>query len=161
MNASNPDASAVGVPTVVINHPEGPIEVPGSAVVRLIEPLYGFPDRLEYALIPAARQGLWWFISVHQPTVTFVVADPFVGKPDFVLDLGDTERQQLGITATEDVLVLVLLALPPHPEGTVTGNFRAPIVLNLPSGIGMQVLGTSDTHQLAAPVDLARYAIID
>jgi flagellar assembly factor FliW len=146
---------------VVIDHPEGPLEVPASAVVQLTEPLYGFPDRLEYVLIPAARQGLWWFISVHQPTVTFVVADPFVGKPEFSIDLGEIERQQLGIAAVDDVLVLVMLALPGPAGGDVTANFRAPVVLNLRTRVGMQILGTRETDRLAEPVDLARYAMVD
>ena len=160
MSAANPAETPSGTATVVIDHPEGQIEVPASAVIRLTEPLLGFPDRLEYALIPAAREGIWWFISVHQPTVTFVLADPFVVKPDYGVDLTDADQAALQISSVDDGLALVMLSLPPIAGERVTANFRAPLVFNLQARYGMQIMGRDEMAELRATVSLSSYPTI-
>jgi flagellar assembly factor FliW len=157
VSATNP-LQAADAATVHINHPEGQLEVPASAVVRLTEPLYGFPDRLEYALIPAARQGLWWFISVHQPTVTFLVADPFRAKPGCTVDLTETDCQALDVTAPEDALILVMVTLPVASGAPATANFRAPLVLNLRARRAAQTISLDDSARLQEPIDLASFS---
>lgn len=157
MNATRPVQPSEAT-TVTIHHPEGQLEVPASAVVRLTEPLYGFPDRLEYALVPAARQGLWWFISVHQPTVTFVVADPFRAKPGCTVDLTEADCQALDVTAAEDALILVMVTLPVASGAPATANFRAPLVLNLRARRAAQTISHDDSARLQEPVDLASFS---
>ena len=157
MNATNPEKPAADAPTVVIDHPEGQIEVPASSVVRLNAPLYGFPGRVEYALIPAARQGLWWFISVDQPTATFVLADPFRAKPGFTVDLTEADSHALDVTMPEDALILVLVTLPLASGTPATANFRAPLVLNLRARRAAQTISLDESARLQEPIDLASF----
>jgi flagellar assembly factor FliW len=135
----------------------GTIDVSGDAIMRFISPLWGFPDRTEYALLPAARQGLWWLLSVQEPHTTFVLADPFVGHPDYAIDLGDAEREALQIAQPTDALALVMVALPMTPAEPVTGNFRAPIVFNISQGVAQQVVNRDERHSLREPMNLAEY----
>jgi len=152
---------ASGAETVTISHPDGPLEVPADAVLRLTEPLLGFPDRMEYVLLPTVRQGVWWFISVGEPSVTFVLADPFVVKPDYSVDLTDADQQALQITSVDDALALVILSLPPIHGEKVTANFRAPLVFNLRSGCGMQIMGRDESVELQAEVSIGAYRMIE
>jgi flagellar assembly factor FliW len=147
--------------TVVIDHPEGQLEVPVSAVVRLVEPLYGFPERLDYALIPAAREGLWWFISVEQPTATFIVADPFPGKPDYQVELAAPDLEGLHADGPNDVLALVLLDLNMSEGKSVTANMRAPLLLNLHAHAAKQALLADERLSLTEPFSLAAYPLIE
>lgn len=135
----------------------GTIEVSGEAIMRFREPIWGFPDRTEYALLPAARQGIWWLLSVQEPHTTFVLADPFVGHTDYGIDLGDSEREALQIEQPTDALALVMVALPMTPTETVTGNFRAPIVFNISKGLGQQVINRDEGYSLREPIDLGAY----
>lgn len=144
---------------ISIDHPEGTLEVPDDAIVQFAEPLLGFPGRQSYALIPAAREGLWWCISLGQPVVTFVLADPFVAHPDFTFELSAADRARLEIREATDPLVLVMLRLPLGPEGEVTANFRAPIVCNVHTRHAAQVISANDQHALDGAVDLARYTL--
>jgi flagellar assembly factor FliW len=154
-----PDATAVDavLDTVTIQHAGGSLTVPAQSIVHLSEALWGFPDRLDYALLPGARQGLWWFMSTGEPQVSFVLADPFVVDPDYVVDLGELEKHMLGITDANDVLALIMLALPAAPQDTVTGNFRAPIVINLRTRRAMQIISRDDSHGMKQPVDLTKF----
>ena len=66
---------------------------------------------LLFALLPAARQGLWWLLSVDEPQTTFVLADPFVGHAGYGIDLGESEREALQIVEPTDALALVMVSL--------------------------------------------------
>jgi flagellar assembly factor FliW len=125
--------------------------------VQFREALWGFPDRLDYVLLPTARQGMWWMISVGEPTVTFVLADPFVAHTEYAIDLGDTERTMLRLTDPTDAFVLVMVSLPSAPGEQATANLRAPIVFNLAERRAAQIVGRDESHSLRAPLDLTVY----
>lgn len=152
-------APASAATTVTVTHSEGSIEVPASLVMQFTEALWGFPNRREYALLPAARHGLWWLMSVGEPAVTFVLADPFQIDPNYGLDLGDTERVTLGLSDPTDALALVLVTLPAAGEGAATANMRAPIVFNLAARRAAQVISRDDAHALKQPIDLTIFPI--
>lgn len=125
--------------------------------VRFPTPLWGIPHARTYALRPAAREGVWWLQSHEEPVTTFVLADPFVVDADYFVDLGDKERAALEAHAADDVIALVILTLPSGPGQPVTGNFRAPVVLNVRAGIGLQVVNRDENQQIARPVNLGAY----
>jgi len=148
--------------TYTITSPtDGTIEVSGEAVMHFTEALWGFPGRMAYALLPAARHGLWWLLSVDEPQTTFVLADPFVGHPGYGIDLGDSERDALQIVEPTDALALVMVALPMTPSEQVTGNFRAPIVFNISKGLAQQVVNRDEQYLLREPMDLTAYPAQD
>jgi flagellar assembly factor FliW len=139
----------------------GTIDVSGEFVMQFTEALWGFPDRTAYALLPAARQGLWWLLSVDEPQTTFVLADPFVSHAEYGIDLGESERDALQIVDPSDALALVMVALPMTPGGAVTGNFRAPIVFNIAKGLAQQVVNRDERYALQEPMDLAAYPVAE
>lgn len=133
----------------------GHIEVSSEAIFSFPTPLFGFPNHREYALLPATRSGLWWLQSLHNDATTFLLADPFVLDSEFVVDLGESEKQALSVERAQDVLALIMITLPPDGGDGATGNFRAPLVLNLANQTGMQVVGRDDQYDLRKPVALA------
>ena len=162
MNHAVMDSQDRSSTTYTIASPtDGTIDVSGDAVMRFTEALWGFPDRTAYALLPAARNGLWWLLSVDEPQTTFVLADPFVGHPEYAIDLGDAEREALQIAEPTDVLALVMVALPMTSSEPVTGNFRAPIVFNISKGLAQQVVNRDEQFSLREPMDFAAYPVQD
>lgn len=141
---------------VTVSHPSGPMHVPVDAVMQFTTPMWGF-EQTRFALLPTSRGGVWWFISIDEPVVTFVLADPFVASADYAIDLNDAERDELGLRDENDVLALVMLVMPPNPAEPVTANFRAPLIFNLREQRVKQVVNRDDRHQLAERVDLSLY----
>lgn len=132
----------------------GELEVSEQVVMTFDTPLWGFPSHHEYALLPAARAGLWWLQSTTDAGVTFLLADPFVLDPSYGVDLGETERAALRIEAPTDALGLVMLTLPTEGHEGATANFRAPLVFNVARRRGMQVVSRDEGHELRRPVTL-------
>jgi flagellar assembly factor FliW len=147
--------------TVTIPNIEGALEVPSDAVMHFAEPLWGFPERHAYALLPTARAGIWWLMAASEPPLSFAVADPFVVDPNYAVDLGELERGQLQVTDETDVMALVMLALPASATETATGNFRAPLVFNLRTRQAMQVISRDEAHKMQQPVNLAAYPLTE
>ena len=144
--------------TITIEHPLGVIEVPRDAVMHFTTPMLGFRHS-EYALLPAARKGLWWLIGTGEMPTTFVLADPFVAIADYAVDLNDSEREELALRDEQDALALVLLVMPATPGDHVTGNFRAPLVFNLAERKVKQVVNRDERHGLSERVDLSLYEL--
>jgi flagellar assembly factor FliW len=132
----------------------GDLEISDDVVMHFHTPLWGFPDHHDYALLPAARNGLWWLQSVTGAGITFLLADPFVLDAQYVVDLGETERQSLAIDEPTDALSFVMLTLPVAEAEAPTANFRAPLVFNITRRVGQQVVSRDEAHELRRQVSL-------
>lgn len=132
----------------------GQVQVPASSVFQFTNGLHGFETHLEFALVPAAREGLFWLQSVTSRDVVFLLIDPFVAAPGFEVDLGVTERAMLKLDNPMDVLVLAIVTLPAGNEGSPTANFRGPIVLNAQKRLASQIMSAVQAHDVRTPVDL-------
>jgi flagellar assembly factor FliW len=135
----------------------GELEVSPSCVMHFAAPIGGFPRQRDYALVPAAREGLWWLQSVESPEVTFILGDPFLHSSDYGFDIGDVERSALRILDESDAFGLVMITLPSEEGETATANYRAPLVFNLRQQRGMQIISRDDRHGVRSQIDLARY----
>lgn len=132
----------------------GQISMPASSVFHFANGLHGFETHFEFALVPAAREGLFWLQSLGDRDVVFLLIDPFVAVPGFEVDLGITERAQLKLDNPMDVLVLAIVTLPAGNENAPTANFRGPIVLNARARVGGQIMSAVQGHDVRTPVDL-------
>ncbi|MEO7998365.1 MAG: flagellar assembly protein FliW [Gemmatimonadaceae bacterium] len=145
-----PEASLVSVDSLVL----GQVQLPATSVFHFANGLHGFETHFEFALVPAAREGLFWLQSLSGRDVVFLLIDPFVALPGFEVDLGITERAQLQLDNPMDVLVLAIVTLPAGNEGSPTANFRGPIVLNSRARVASQIMSAVQSHDVRTPVDL-------
>ncbi|MBC8087825.1 MAG: flagellar assembly protein FliW [Phycisphaerae bacterium] len=132
----------------------GQVQVSTSSVFQFTNGLHGFETHLAFALVPAAREGLFWLQSVTSRDVVFLLIDPFVAAPGFEVDLGVTERAMLKLDNPMDVLVLAIVTLPAGNEASPTANLRGPIVLNAQKRLASQIMSAVQAHDVRTPVDL-------
>lgn len=132
----------------------GQLNVPQSSIFHFANGLNGFETYTEFALLPAAREGLFWLQAVASRDVVFLLIDPFVASPGFEVDLAATERTSLQLDNPMDVLVLAIVTLPAGSDTTPTANFRGPIVLNARVRVAGQVMSAVPGHEVRTPVDL-------
>lgn len=160
--AMAPDATVPAAGAHLIHSDSfGVLEVPAMTMMRFAVPLLGFPDERTFSLLPAMRDGLWWMLSDTNPALTFLLADPFITDPGYVLDITETDEQTLGLTTSEQALALVLVAFPNSLDEPVTANFRAPLVFNLATQTVMQVVSRDESHNMRRPIDLGSYEMQD
>lgn len=132
----------------------GQVEMPVSSVFHFANGLHGFETHLDFALVPATREGLFWLQSLTSREVVFLLIDPFVAAPGFEVDLGASERAMLQLDNPMDVLVFAIVTLPAGEGAVPTANFRGPIVLNSQKRIASQIMSAVQAHDVRTPIDL-------
>ena len=153
----------------------GPLDVPDEARFTFAAGLYGFADRRDFALVPAGRPGLWWLQSAEDPTLVFLLADPFPAFPDYAPDVPDAEAAQLGASLGDasgyasgyasghasghasrhapmaDLAVLVVVTLG-RAGAPATANLQAPVLLHPGTGQGRQVVVPDASLGVQTPI---------
>lgn len=119
-------------------------------VITLTQPLPGFPELHDFALVrldPASP--LTSLSSVQQPDVRFLVVPPVLFFPDYAPEVSADVVDDLQIAAAEDVLLLVLLTAGESLAST-TANLAAPLLVNTRTRRARQVVLGDPTLPLAA-----------
>ena len=127
----------------------GPLEVPLDECYTMPEGMLGFAGERRFVLLPAASAGVYWFQSVDDGALIFVVIDPFPLLPDYEVDLPDLPEH-----GEEETIVLTIVTLPRERGDTCTTNLQAPLVLNLREHIARQVVLQDPRYHTRHPVDL-------
>ena len=112
--------------------------------IDMVAPLPGFPDHQRFALVQLDESGMLCSLqSVEDPQLRFLVVPPAAFFPDYAPVIDDVTVSQLGIRSAEDAIVL-LVVNPGDDAGTATANLLAPVVVNLATRQGGQVVLDED-----------------
>lgn len=128
----------------------GDIEVPAADTIQFCEPIPGFPDCTDYALVPHMRSdgtpndNVMWLQALEAPFHAFIVTDPWSVVGDYAPEIPDADAEQIQLRSMEDARVLVILTVP--RQGGVSVNLRAPLVLNVAARLAKQVVLLSDRY---------------
>ena len=113
-------------------------------VIEMVEAMPGFPERTRFALVRLDEDGVLCSLkSVEDPELRFLVVPPAVFFPDYAPVIDDATVASLGIRSAEDAMVL-LVVNPGDEAGTATANLLAPVVVNLATRQGGQVVLDED-----------------
>ncbi len=138
------------LPAVRLATPEPPMNVVSSllgdldsstdVVMHFPNGVFGFPGCRDWVIADAGRAGLYWLQSTEAEALTFLIADPFVFFPDYVVDLGAGPLDELRATSPTDVAVFAIITLPGPADPCPTVNLQGPLVLNLKTRRGLQLV---------------------
>ncbi len=142
--------AAPRAPLTVPSQVLGDVEVDPEAIIRLLDPIPGFPGCSAYTLVAHTRNGaesraIRWFQAVQPPHHAFIVADPWTVFPDYAPEIPNADAQQLGVTDQHSAQLLVILTVP-RDGGGVTANLRAPVVVNVGERVAKQVVLLGDAY---------------
>ena len=113
-------------------------------VIEMVAPMPGFPDHQRFALVQLDDAGVLCSLqSVEDPGLRFLVVPPAVFFPDYAPVIDDATVASLGIRSVEDAMLL-LVVNPGDEAGTATANLLAPVVVNLATRQGGQVVLDED-----------------
>jgi flagellar assembly factor FliW len=120
------------------------LEAPVSCDIRIPAGLLGFEQIKQYLLISnPVEEPFRWLRVKDNPSLAFVVVEPFLAVPDYHPDIPDGDVQFLDLKKPEDALLYSIVTL--HPGKRATINLKGPLVINRNTGIGKQVIVTNAT----------------
>jgi flagellar assembly factor FliW len=138
-----PDPLTTPVPTTdpddgtLLTFPRGLVGFPDLKLFRLFEPKDAYP--------------LKFLQSTESQAVSFVCVDPACIKKDYEVPLGEEEAEALHLESPEEAMVLTLVVIPEDAR-QMTTNLAGPLVLNIKTRTGFQIVLNSDKYPLRFPI---------
>lgn len=89
--------------------------------------------------------------SKDKKELGLVVISPFEVMPDYEIKLSESVLKNLKISSPDDVTLYTTVTLNSNVE-KITANLRAPIVVNMKSGLGEQIIVDNDKYKIKHPI---------
>ncbi len=124
----------------------GEIEVEERDIITLVSPIIGFTRFEKFILIRHSDEipYILWLQSVEEPSLAFAVMDPFlIPDLEYEIEIPDEDVKDLGIESPSDIAVFTIISMPDGPE-SISINLKAPIIINLKTGRGKQIIVARD-----------------
>lgn len=130
----------------------GNLSVEKANIINFDHGILGFEELKQYVVV-AVEECLpfEWLVSVEDPAVAFPILNPSVFFSDYNPSLPEDELASLGIRKARDAEIFCIVTLGKTPED-VTLNLKGPIVVNMKSKKGKQLVLTEDYYGLKHPI---------
>jgi len=118
----------------------GEIEIKDHDVLELPSGLIGFPELKRYVLLDHDKDSPFkWLQSLDDGAIAFVLINPLLFKPDYMVEVTEAEVTDLELKNEEDAVISVIITIPTNPQN-MTANLKAPLVFNLQNRRGKQLV---------------------
>lgn len=119
----------------------GEIEIDEQKIIYFKDGLLGFESIKQYAIItnPDKEVPFHWLQAIEDPSLAFVITNPFLFKEDYAFDIPQKVIDQLHIQNEEDVMIFVIAVVPEDIQ-KMTVNLRGPLVVNVSEKRGKQMV---------------------
>ena len=133
----------------------GELDVQEDKIITFEKGIPGFNQLKDYIIINDQEETspFCWLQSIEEPALAFVLVNPFLVNPGYNPELPEAEVEKLGEARPEDYTVLSIVKVPKEVE-QMTANLMAPIVINLKTRKGKQIITNGDNA-------LVRYKIFE
>jgi flagellar assembly factor FliW len=123
-----------------------------DVIVSFPKGLIGFPELHSFRLFePQGSYPLKFLQAVDQQEISFVCVDVAAIKSDYEFPLNPEDAKFLALEKFEDALVLALVVIPEDPR-QMTANLAGPLVINIRTRMGRQVVLSTDSYPLRHPL---------
>lgn len=127
-------------------------DTPDGIQVTFPKGLLGFEQLTAFLLFePKDGYPLKFLQSTENQDVSFICIDPVTVKRDYQVPLTPEEAEALGLEAPEDALILTLVVVPENPQHMTT-NLAGPLIINVRTRMGRQIILSSETYPLRCPI---------
>ncbi|MBI1809676.1 MAG: flagellar assembly protein FliW [Gemmatimonadetes bacterium] len=130
----------------------GPLDIAEEHIIEFSEGILGFPACHGWVLIDGAKPGTAWLQSVEYSALVFLLADPFVFFEGFTAELSPTELRRLDAREPGQLAVFAIVTLPERRSGDATANLQGPIIINVHSRRGAQVVLGESSWSVRQPI---------
>ncbi|HOE91037.1 MAG TPA: flagellar assembly protein FliW [Candidatus Cloacimonadota bacterium] len=126
----------------------GEIEISDETIITFANGILGFPELTNYALINTDDNSpLKWLQSLDDPTLAFVVTNPNLFKPDYMIDAYRKDLADINIQSEEDALILVIVTVPKDPI-KMTANLKGPLLINTKNRLAKQLVIDNNEYNI-------------
>jgi flagellar assembly factor FliW len=111
----------------------GTISIKEEKIITMPFGMLGFPDKKKFFILQHQENSpFFWYQSVDDPGLAFVITDPFLFIPDYKIDLEGTLKEMSwnGDGNSRYLNLFIVVNIPRGVPHEMTGNFIGPILVN-------------------------------
>ena len=111
----------------------GTIDIEEEKIIKMPFGMLGFPNKKKFIILQHQENSpFFWYQSVDDPGLAFVITDPFLFVPDYKIDLEATLKEMSwdGNGNGRDLNLFIVVNIPRGMAHKMTGNFIGPILVN-------------------------------
>ena len=128
----------------------GQLDVDENRLITFEQGILGFPNQLRYALIQTGdNSAFYWLQAVDRPELAFVVCDPRLFIPDYVVPIRKEDLAGLGLADTEGTQVFVIVN---KVNALMTGNLQGPLLINTATRAARQMVLSDKRYSTRHPL---------
>lgn len=131
----------------------GEIEVAEELFFELVSPILGYDNETQFVLIEHKTNASFkWLQSTQTPELAFAVTIPGLFGIEYTFELPDNTQEELEIESSDDILSLNIALIPHENPRASTVNLLAPLIFNVKTRKGSQVILSGSTFSVHHPL---------
>ena len=133
----------------------GAITIDEQKIITMPFGMLGFPDEKRYVIVQHKENSpFFWYQSVDDPALAFVITSPFFFVPDYSVSLDDAINQMSwDEEKIEDTVELhVVVNIPNGSPDKMTANLIGPILVNTETFQAVQMVVTDSPYSHRFPL---------
>jgi flagellar assembly factor FliW len=137
----------------------GVLEYDAENVIELPDGLIGLPELRRWLLLDMdGHLPMRWLQSVDRPDFGVPVMPPIFFAEEYEIQSSTTVRRRLSAAGEPDLVTLIIATV--HPGGElITGNLRAPLVVDVTSRTGAQIALEDDRLSTRHEIDYFKFGL--
>jgi flagellar assembly factor FliW len=110
----------------------GALTLEEKKIIDMPTGMLGFPEKRRFVILTHRDDSpFYWYQSVDDPDLAFVITSPSLFHPDYNVDLTDTlKAMSWDLAEKESILLYVVVNIPKGSPEKMTANFIGPILVN-------------------------------
>lgn len=130
----------------------GVVQIEDDRIIEMPEGMIGFAER-RFILLSHDNNGrFFWFQSVDNPALAFVVTDPTAFVPGYDVTLTSDEYDRLKLDPESAEVILLVVTTISREASNITINLQGPIVVNPVKMMAKQVVQEYGKYGLRHPL---------
>lgn len=132
----------------------GAMEVEDDDIIHFPVGIPGFEDKHKWILVGDDDNAIMWLHNADDGSLALPVTTPEAVKSDYNAKIPRESLEQIGEMNIDDVILLIVVAIPPGRPWDMTANLRAPILVNMASKVATQAIALNEDYDF-------RYTVLD
>lgn len=124
----------------------GDLEVEDDDVINFPVGIPGFEEKHKWILVGEEENAIMWLHSADDGSLALPVITPEAVKSDYSAKIPRESLEQIGETNMKNVVLLIVVAIPPGRPWDMTANLRAPILVNMATRTATQAIALNEEY---------------
>lgn len=130
----------------------GSIDIEEEKIIGMPFGMLGFPDKKRFVILQHKENSpFFWYQSVDDPILAFVIMSPFLFKPDYEVDMDDVLKEMSWNEESErnNLQLYVVVNIPKGSPDKMTANLIGPILIdnNTRQAVQLVISNSPYTHK--------------